>query len=104
MYVPIARQDDALVHDTPLRTVKVPPAGRGLPTTRQDQPFQDSMSPHVVEVLSLNDPTAMQDEALLQETALRTLETAPFGFGLGITDHAEPFHSSVRPRTTPSGM
>jgi hypothetical protein len=50
---PTARQDEALLQDTALRTVNVAPAGRGLPTTRQDQPFQDSMSPHVVEVLSL---------------------------------------------------
>ena len=100
VYDPTATQFEALVHDTPLSPTKVPPAGCGVSSSVQAEPFHDSVSAQFTWLLSVYEPTAMHCDALVQEIALRTLDDAVGGLGVGSTRHAVPFHDSVSAWTT----
>jgi hypothetical protein len=93
--LPTAKQFVAVAQATPFRSGKCAPTGFGLGTTVHDDPFHRSMSvlkvPPVTEL-----PTAKHSDALAHVTPANLDCVAPAALGLGISDHALPFHCSTR--------
>jgi hypothetical protein len=99
--VPTARQLVALVHDTPLKELRVAPIGSALATTDQLEPFHSSTNV-VTTPLTSRLPTAKQLVAVPHDTPYKSALLAPIGFGLATTDQLEPSHCSINvdPLTT----
>src|SRR5436190_20927268 len=92
----------ALAQETASRYVPVLPFGIGLGTTDHLLPFQRSTSGTVGDAALVRLlPTAVQLCGVAHETATSALAIV-FGVdGLATTDHARPFHRSVRRRVSP---
>jgi hypothetical protein len=86
---PTAKQLVVLAHETPKRSLFPAPAGFGLATIDQAEPFQRSMS--VLAGLTPDTPTAKQLVALGHETENRPGNGEPLGLGLATIDHTVPF-------------
>jgi hypothetical protein len=76
---PAATHADAEGHDTPLKSLVVAPAGLGVDSIAQADPFQRSASVKRKPLLLVAEPTAVQAVAVGQETPVRTLRDAPDG-------------------------
>jgi len=82
--VPTATHEVALVHATPVSSLKDVWDPFGLGTIVQALPFQVSVS-----VLSREDPTAMQNVGLVHDTADRDCASVGDVFALGTIVHVE---------------
>ncbi len=92
--MPTAMQERALGHDTLESKSDVGPAGSGLGTTIQIEPFPATA--RVCVLFDIRDePTATQALPPGHDTPESELP-APAGFGLGTIDHALPFHCSTK--------
>src|SRR5215469_13576152 len=89
--LPTAVQDRAETQDTPLSESKEPCGALGLGTMVHRVPFQDSMRVLAAAPEAWKFPTAVQDRAETQETALSSLE-APAGpaWGVGTSFQVRP--------------
>ena len=86
----------AVAHDTPASRRAVP-AGFGLATTDQLEPFHRSISVLTVKPLKKS-PTAKQFCGLVHDTCRKRLSELPWA----ITDQLVPFHRSMSVRSCPS--
>ena len=101
---PTAKQALVLGHETPWKMLRVLP-GFGLFTIAHAEPFQRSTKVSVGKrkgprVSFASEPTAKQLVAVAHDTLTSRLDlvvTCGLGarFGLGTTDHFEPFHRSM---------
>jgi hypothetical protein len=89
------------VHETPLKTALVDPNGVWVFRITHFVPIQASASiESTFELLSEN-PTAVHDPTVAQETARSSVSVAPAGMGVFWITHFVPFHASARPPFTP---
>ena len=91
--LPAAAQRSAVAHDTAASRERVAPAGFGLVTIDQVEPFQRSMN-----AVPADSPTAKQLVADVHETPFSCAPVAPPGFGLATIDQLVPFQRSARVR------
>lgn len=91
-YSPPAKQPERVGHDTACNALVVP-EGLGLGLIAHCLPFQCSMSVSCAPDVEMDPPTAKQVEAAAQETPV-SVAPCP-GVGLGIGNHAAPFHRAV---------
>jgi hypothetical protein len=89
------------VHDTPDSWLCDAPDGFGVATIVQLVPFQRSTNVRLTLEL-VKPPTAKQLVALVHDTAVRSLDDAPDGFGLATTVQLVPFQRSTNVRPKPA--
>jgi hypothetical protein len=82
-------------HDTEFSSVCTDVAGFTALATLQMVPFHCSTSGSTSVSPGPLMPAATQNEGPAQDTPLSSLLPAPVGFGLGTTDHVDPFHCSI---------
>lgn len=84
------------MHDTALSSSVLP--GLGLDETVQAVPFQDSMRLGTSCEPNQYSPTALHEEAEIQDTALRKslVPSRPATLGLETIDQTEPFQDSMK--------
>jgi hypothetical protein len=85
-----------VMHDTPSNWLLVAPDGVGKISMVQEVPFQRSTNGTVTFVPLTNEPTAVQEAAELQDTALSWLLGAPLGLGAIWMVQVEPSLTSTR--------
>ena len=78
----------------PVRSTSAPPAGSGMDWTTQVLPFHASASAVVPELPAWT-PTASQEAAAVQDTAVKPAEFAPAGSGAACSAQAVPFQLSA---------
>src|SRR5690348_667164 len=96
MSYPTAVQALADVQDTPESTLNVAPAGLGVCWIVQLDPFHASASVTSLPAELMENPTAVQAVAVVQDTPLKKLPCDPDGLGVGTTDQVVPSHASAR--------
>src|SRR6266581_3193258 len=101
---PTAVQAEGEAHDTPFRKLPRAPAGLGVRWIRQVVPFHRSARVTRTPEPVVDTPTAMQAEAVVQETPENALTAAPEGLGVGWMLHFLPFQRSASVTPRPEGF
>ena len=87
------------VHETPVRSFDSASLAFGLGTIDHVDPYHCSIrvrcKPRPL-TLALKLPTAVQAEAAVHETPVRSFDWVSLVFGLGTIDQVTPFHCSMR--------
>jgi len=76
-------------HETPAKDEALAPAGFGVGTIPQVEPSHRSARAEPIPSSRTNDPTAMQETGLEQESQFSS-PLGAFGFGVGTIDHPTP--------------
>lgn len=92
---PTAVQAEGMVQDTSSRNVNAAPARRGVPWIRHLVPFHRSARLSCAPDRLTENPTAAQDDADRQATAIGIACREPAGAGIGSRRHLVPFHRSA---------
>jgi hypothetical protein len=90
-------QKALIAHDTPARVVNSAPAGFGVGTTVHPSPCHCSASAVVGTLFNFveDEPTAMHEKALVQDTPPNSLWADPWGWATVSLTHFVPFQCSA---------
>ena len=93
---------EADLHDTPLNSAPVAPAGTATTRLFHAAPFHDSTTAVCVPSASKERPTAEQTVAEAQNTPTRAVFVAPAGLSVVSMFQEVPFHDSASVTTFPA--